>query len=1595
MSNSSQYPHYYGQPPPPPEYPSQAYPQAPSTAATSRPPSHPSSQSQAPSYPSVSYGQQQYHPPAPAPAPAGSSSNQGWYGVTSAGHWIPIQPTSAQPFSYGEVASYGTSGNHATNRSFGDERGLGSLAYASSLTPSTTTRDNAVRTTESTQATRATPATAASGPRRLRAPATVVPEQHQHQHRPSVAYSGPPSARPHVSAQSPAAATTANATPSTSTPYLQSVVHGYTPQSAQQTPSTSSASDARLGSYPSNQTTTHLPDAGGAWEQPAAYSYRPYSGSREAPVPASTYPTQTHRTNFGTIPANPNQSPATYTPGPVEKYRPHSASSHAPGGPSISHRRAHPQGTTGTAEQRVASPFNIGQFQPPHRVSPLVTSEQQTSPPVSATASSFFPTTVDPSMVYNPYRESQRPRSQHQKEQSVETTRNSTGGAMSSSGAAGGGGPSRETSRPVNGLAPESGTTQVDAGSGSTMLAQSRPGSSAASVPSTNMNPGTASTAQDAEDMEAQMKMMVERMREYQARDPSKFAKVWEEVKKNQPGSSGQAHGAGPARASPQTQTQTLKVPSNRSSLSAGGQAEHLSPAPTQQMSADVHHEQYYGNRATGRSTPQEVPHANTPDVQTTGQGSQVSVGTHLLHQHVPTTTGPAVASATLAPISASAPAAPAPSAQGTIHPTTTEPSAAPAGNTYWPEANKAALAVTAANALMSYPRNAGKIIASSKILELLNGNPSYVQLCETLYDWGFWLDRSEFARALLSTVQGGKTSTTQPAEGAVHNVSTEVGTSAGQPHAMGAGSAQGEAAQSTADAQGTAPPAPKKRGKPRKQKSDIFTGLGKTGAEFSGVATSVPSNGNANQAEMDMPSSQVPKPKAKPRARKNGKSAPSATMPAEAVTNDMGTGMTPDEIFARAAAASVGNESPRRSPRARKTTQTTWPVDYVSGPMMHDGFPQEQIGSSSSVKPGGPVASSISKRDIPQQKGLKLPASSERVRPSPAAPRALTKAEASRKRNFSDIVDLTLDPHMEPQQPAGPMSTPDGLINTPFLPNSTTGVPSAGSTSGEPTRKRPKIFTTPAWAQKKDTGVPMESLWRAAPVAEPIDKTKASERTEYDVKTIARDVLLATGRHPTLGNLNDHLKGLKQRFTCVTDTTDLSTFRWDLVDPLPAEAVEKQKELSTNDSSNDWANNMIDQVVVESSDSAPKLSSSLPHPPASTTPATMGGKKGVSSSGVAASSLTKGASSVPGRRRTQQVRTPDVPDKDTPMGEAEIAQSSFIDNNNTPSATTTPRAIRHRSKISPNTPSTTTPQRALRHRSKIPPNTPVLHPFVIIPSPRIKKPLVNIPRAQSPSISVSVHTPNRPGPIHENDNENGPPSGATGDATGPAATEGAPSIRSSTTPTVPVASQHMTTKEVSFDINPPEPAKDLPLSIFKCLWEGCQAELHNIDILRRHIRKIHSTSESGDDGNGSNGRWPCLWTTCELYIDRSLPEEEQQQEGKKLVFGTEKDWFEHVNDHHVRGYAKKFGDGPSLQKMLLRPEQKWKPSELLLRSTFEGKRELLAGGGDTSLATADGMEIDEDYAARLAVLGDGSKYVDEDLEGDFTRGLMRREVPN
>lgn len=75
--------------------------------------------------------------------------------------------------------------------------------------------------------------------------------------------------------------------------------------------------------------------------------------------------------------------------------------------------------------------------------------------------------------------------------------------------------------------------------------------------------------------------------------------------------------------------------------------------------------------------------------------------------------------------------------------------------------------------------------------------------------------------------------------------------------------------------------------------------------------------------------------------------------------------------------------------------------------------------------------------------------------------------------------------------------------------------------------------------------------------LAKPLNKNEALKKVYYDPKTVARDILIATGRHPEERPLNVHLAGMLGKY--IELESDVSTFEWDEIDPggPPAPKVE------------------------------------------------------------------------------------------------------------------------------------------------------------------------------------------------------------------------------------------------------------------------------------------------------------------------------------------------------------------------------------------------------------------------------------------------------
>ena len=550
------------------------------------------------------------------------------------------------------------------------------------------------------------------------------------------------------------------------------------------------------------------------------------------------------------------------------------------------------------------------------------------------------------------------------------------------------------------------------------------------------------------EQMAAEMRQMIEKMRDYKSKDPSLFSQIWEQVKKTQPAGSIPAvplSVTGPATAHNQTNGVRSDTGKNLSPSPQSAGMPDLGKFPAQRRRRGGSNVNPTRKRKSGglSETNGAASNGQRPSSPISGTQAYVNGIDGQAEQDRPqdrqvvyvSGTGPGPSShpnqGISGPSPAAQPAKPVP-AQGAEE---QQPSSK--GRTNWPEHKKWDLAVAAKATLLSYPMNVNRThnITPEQILGFLNENPSYEELCRMIESRGFILERSHFARSLLQAIPD-------------------------------------------KDPTARAPPPP------QQQENDTIAG-------------------------QSSPKS----------ARQQKKGAGFGML-----------GLNP----------SIDNQ-PYRPPTAQMT-------------------PSQSLGEGTS-----------------------------QIEEKSAVP--LTKQEMARKRNIAEIVDLSQ--LSDDDMPPPPSSKTPRLDGSPQLPpagqrdldqsfrqpHTTHRPPNAFNVPGMPPYMyRPPQYHSPAqfppvpsasnrpFPLSRPHGPP-SSIQSPAPsstglssqqrdlvnredIVRPLDKQNDKKRKKYDPKTIVRDVLIASARHPTMMPLNYHLEGLRKVFKHVNDFSDLSTFRWDLVDP-------------------------------------------------------------------------------------------------------------------------------------------------------------------------------------------------------------------------------------------------------------------------------------------------------------------------------------------------------------------------------------------------------------------------------------------------------------
>lgn len=91
----------------------------------------------------------------------------------------------------------------------------------------------------------------------------------------------------------------------------------------------------------------------------------------------------------------------------------------------------------------------------------------------------------------------------------------------------------------------------------------------------------------------------------------------------------------------------------------------------------------------------------------------------------------------------------------------------------------------------------------------------------------------------------------------------------------------------------------------------------------------------------------------------------------------------------------------------------------------------------------------------------------------------------------------------------------------------------------------------------------------------------------------------------------------------------------------------------------------------------------------------------------------------------------------------------------------------------------------------------------------------------------------------------------------------------------------------------------------FLCEWAGCEAELHNLDTLRRHVYFVHGKGYGHGQGLDRHGYRVCRWAKCGSGIAVGEVKDGKQE------FRNEEHWRAHVDEVHLIPFGWHVGDGP------------------------------------------------------------------------------------
>jgi hypothetical protein len=444
-------------------------------------------------------------------------------------------------------------------------------------------------------------------------------------------------------------------------------------------------------------------------------------------------------------------------------------------------------------------------------------------------------------------------------------------------------------------------------------------------------------------------------------------------------------------------------------------------------------------------------------------------------------------------------------------------------------------------------------------------------------------------------------------------------------------------------------------------------------------------------------------------------------------------------------------------------------------------------------------------------------------------------KEEAARKRNLSDLIDMTLLPDQDDMGPPPKRLNADSSNSYISL---YSNLDDGMIVDSEPLVNNFPIASIPSRA-------PPESISQSAPlpdreiryknVVEHLEKKKALRRNNYNPATIARDVLLACGRHPSERQLNQHLDVLRSNLPMIGFDSDLSTIKWDILDPgRPPPGYFKDSVHALTEDADDE-----DDFKDEDRETRPRAQSNA-----------IGDQGGV---------------------RVQALPEAVNPFKPKKRG----------------------RPPRH---SLPNDLAPVTPKR----------------------SPSTANMSASAPRPSGASVGYQAfRSTTEYGPDGQAlPKKRGRPVGWRKAIHGSASAQARPAANGHTgplnkhQPLQPSSLRNVNTggnEPIRIDSRSPSVANRVPrFQHYKCKWQNCTAELHNLETLKKHVFKVHRKETD-------RNTLECLWDDCGKEVTNFDPNTNVRiEKHTPHSFDLESAWRGHIQQHHFDPLSWELGDGPA-----------------------------------------------------------------------------------